>query len=198
MDDGEKVKQEDLSHPLADSSDNPVWDGATIRLFGARNEIIAFQLIIEADGSGASDVYVEVSDLESGAYTIPGSESGPADPYDYRGRCVELFTEHYLHITSRSNNSWDADAAAPSDYYLGRVPDALIPFCASAGLGGAPFDIPPSRNQGVWVDIYIPRDAAAGTYTGTVTITEDSSVFQVIPLSLADYGFTLQIGRAHV
>jgi hypothetical protein len=56
VDDGEKIKREDLQHPLADSSKNMVWDGEKIQIFGARNEIVAFQLIIEAGASGASDV----------------------------------------------------------------------------------------------------------------------------------------------
>ena len=38
------------SHPA--KSSNSAWDGKRIRAFGARNEIIAFQVIVEADGAG--------------------------------------------------------------------------------------------------------------------------------------------------
>jgi hypothetical protein len=34
------------------SSNNTAWDGHKIKIFGARNEIIAFQLIVEADKEG--------------------------------------------------------------------------------------------------------------------------------------------------
>ncbi|RPH76534.1 MAG: hypothetical protein EHM80_14445, partial [Nitrospiraceae bacterium] len=70
MDDGEKVKRDDLSHWAATSPDNAVWNGTTIRLFGARNEIVAFQLILEARGSGASEVDVLLDSLTGPGYTI--------------------------------------------------------------------------------------------------------------------------------
>ena len=56
VDDGEKIFQDDLFHPL--KARNTVWDGATVRLYGARNEVLAFQLILEADGVGAAQVDV--------------------------------------------------------------------------------------------------------------------------------------------
>jgi hypothetical protein len=192
VDDGEKIKREDLQHPLANSSENMVWDGEKIQIFGARNEIVAFQLIIEAGPAGASNVDVWVSDLTHGAYRIPGSTSGSSDPYDYRGRGVELFTEHYLHITTRSagGTSWTR-SAAPSDYYYGWVPDALIPFSAPSGMGGAPFDIPANMNQAVWVDITIPRDAPTSIMVGEVQVIEGGNVLYQIPLELQVYNITL-------
>lgn len=45
--DGEKIERDDLSSPL--KRGNSVWDGHKIKLFGARNEMIAFQLIVEAN-----------------------------------------------------------------------------------------------------------------------------------------------------
>jgi hypothetical protein len=192
VDDGEKIKREDLQHPLANSSENIVWDGEKIQIFGARNEIVAFQLIIEAGAFGASNVDVWVSDLTQGAYRIPGSASGSYDPYDYLGRGVELFTEHYLYISTRSagGTSW-ARSAAPSDYYSGWVPDALIPFSAPSGMGGAPFDIPANMNQAVWVDITIPRDAPASIMIGEVQVIEGGNVLYRIPLELQVFNFIL-------
>ncbi len=90
IDDGEKIKQEDLDNPLAISQNNAVWKNNTINIFGAGNEIIAFQLIIQADSIGVSQVNVEISDLTNGTSIIPGSATGPNDPFDYRGRNVEL------------------------------------------------------------------------------------------------------------
>jgi hypothetical protein len=192
VDDGEKIKRDDLQHPLAESSENMVWDREKIRIFGARNEILAFQLIIEAGRDGANSVDVHVSDLTNGVFQIPGSTSGSSDPYDYRDRGVELFTEHYLYISTRSGGgtSW-TKSAAPSDYYYGWIPDALIPFSAPSGLGGAPFDIPSNMNQAVWVDITIPRDAPAGTMDGEVQVLEGGKVLHRIPLELQIYNFML-------
>jgi hypothetical protein len=192
VDDGEKIKRGDLNHPLANSPDNPVWDGERIQLFGAKNEIVAFQIIIQAGSSDVRNVNVRITALSQGAYRIPGSDEGSSDPYDYRDRYVELFTEHYIKITERSRggSAWTA-AAAPSDYYLGWVPDALIPFSAAAGKGGAPFDIPASTNQGVWVDLYIPRDSQAGLFAGEVQVSVGGTLTHQIPIDLQVYDFTL-------
>ena len=115
---------------------------------------------------GAKNVNVVISDLVNGSSVIRGSATGPADPFDYRGRNTELFTEHYLHMIKRSPPLWFfADSSAPPAYYTGWVPDCLIPFSAAPGKGGAPFSIEARKNQAVWVDILIPRNASAGNYT---------------------------------
>ena len=114
VDDGEKIFRDDIASPL--KGGNSVWDGSSVALFGARNEIVAFQLILEADGSGASDVDVAVSDLTNGGSTIAGSHPLPA-ANDYVGVGVELFTEHYLDVSDLSGDpdegylNWSASAA---------------------------------------------------------------------------------------
>ena len=151
-----------------------------------------FKLIIEAEKDGADKVDVVISDLNNDTDIIPGSETGSYDPFDYKGKYVELFTEHYLNITSRTPPLWFfAASATPSSYYSGWVPDCLIPFTAPVGKGGAPFSIGAGLNQGVWVDILIPRDASAGIYTGDARVTVSDSVFVTIPVSLEVYDFTL-------
>jgi hypothetical protein len=192
IDDSEKIKQEDISNPLATDVNNAVWKNKSINVFGGKNEIIAFQLIIQADPKGADLVNVSVSDLKNGNSIIPGSDKGPSDPFDYRGRYVELFTEHYLNITKRTPPLWFfSESAVPSAYYLGWVPDCLIPFAAQKGKGGAPFSIEANKNQGVWVDILIPENSLAGTYAGDATITVGDKVFSKIPISLKVYDFVL-------
>jgi hypothetical protein len=149
-------------------------------------------LIIQADSIGVSQVNVEISDLINGTSIIPGSSTGPGDPFDYRGRYVELFTEHYLNMIKRSPPLWFfSESAAPSAYYTGWVPDCLIPFSAPSGKGGAPFSIGGNKNQGVWVDILIPENTSAGTYTGNAIITMGDKVFKKIPISLKVYDFAL-------
>ena len=192
IDDGEKIKQEDLDNPLATSPDNTVWKNNTVNIFGARNEIIGFQLIIQADSIGVNNVNIEISDLTNGTSIIPGSATGPGDPFDYRGRYVELFTEHYLNMIKRSPPLWFfSESAAPSAYYTGWVPDCLIPFSAPSGKGGAPFSIGGNKNQAVWIDILLPEKATAGTYTGNATVTISDKVFETIPISLKVYDFAL-------
>jgi len=177
VDDGEKVKKTDNDHPLAASPDNPVWNGSEISLFGAKNEVIAFQLIIEADDSGANGIDVSLDSLTNGSHVI--KNTGSEDPFDYVGKRIELFTEHYTKITNKSGN------------YLAWIPDCLIPFAAPGGLGGAPFDVAAGNNQAVWVDVYIPRDAQSGTYTGKVEVSVNSAITHTMPVSLQVYDFAL-------
>jgi len=81
VDDGEKVFQDDLDHPLkSGGAGNSVWDGATIGLFGARNEIVAFQVILEANSEGAQAISVPVSDLV-------GNKGGVIGPRVDQSRC---------------------------------------------------------------------------------------------------------------
>jgi hypothetical protein len=199
VDDGEKVRQEDLSHWAASSPLNKTWDGSRINLFGGKNEIVAFQLILESGGTGARTVNVMLDSLRSGGALIANT-GGQGDPFNYAGKRIELFREHYQQVTQRSpygtSNGTMAARALPDGDHLGWIPDALIPFEAPArqlahGQGGAPFDIGPYQNQGVWVDITIPRDAPAGVYTGTVRVTESGVTRYEIPLSLRVFNFTL-------
>lgn len=192
VDDGEKIRRDDLQHLLAESPQNAVWDGAKVSLFGARNEIVAFQLILQAGDAGADQVNIKVTELSQGTYQIPGSDVGSPDPFDYQGKNIELFTEHYLFVKERSqgDTSW-TEASQPSQDYLGWVPDALIPFAAPSGMGGAPFDIPARLNQGVWVDIYIPRDAPQGLLTGEVQVSVEGKLTHRIPIELRIYPFAL-------
>ncbi|MCK4856531.1 MAG: hypothetical protein KAT58_01035, partial [candidate division Zixibacteria bacterium] len=171
VDDGEKVKKTDVNHPLATSSDNPVWNGSKISLFGAKNEIVAFQLIIEADVSGVNKVDVSLDRLTNSPFVI--RNTGSSAPFGYVGKRIELFTEHYVRV----DGVW--------------LPDALIPLAAPSGLGGAPFDMAANNNQGVWVDIYIPRDALPGTYTGKMEVRVNSLLTYTIPVSLQVYDFVL-------
>ena len=60
----------------------------------------------------------------------------------------------------------------------GRYADALIPFLdsetdlapANARFRAVPFVVAPQRNQPVWVDVQVPRNAVAGQYSATVIV----------------------------
>jgi hypothetical protein len=198
VDDSEKIKQEDIQNSLATDQNNSVWKNNTINIFGAENEIVAFQMIIQSDTSGVDLVNVDISNLVNGTSVIPGSATGPVDPFDYRGRNIELFTEHYLNMIKRSPPLWFfSESAVPSFYYTGWVPDCLIPFSAPAGKGGAPFSIKGNRNQAVWVDVLIPEKAIAGTYKGIATVTIADKIYKKIPISLEVFDFTIS-DSAHI
>lgn len=69
--DGEKIERDDLNNPL--KRGNSVWHGRQVKLFGTRNEIIAFQLKIYT-----------VRDLPAGIYRgrITATFYGPSKAFD--------------------------------------------------------------------------------------------------------------------
>ena len=195
VDDGEKIFRDNLNSSLKSGENNTVWDGRRVRLFAARNEVVAFQLILEAGDDGASQVNVTISDWTAGEARIRGSHPLP-EPNSYLGVGVELFTEHYLHVTTPSYNDPQRGGfywtAAANPRLTGWTPDALIPFSAAPGRGGAPFDIAPDTNQGVWADIYVPRaECPAGLYTGRIVVTVEDRQVADIPLELEVLDFAL-------
>lgn len=201
VDDGERIKKTELNHPLASSPDNTVWDGTRISLFGGRNEVVAFQLILQGNATGATAVNVTLDSLHTPgppAYTIRNT-GGFGDPYNYTGKRIEMFVQHYMNISSRSAAPslwWSTARPLPDANFLGLQPEQLVPFEAEPGprtngQGGAPFTVSPSQNQGVWVDVYIPRDAVPGVYTGTLRVTENATVRQSMPVTLRVYSFRL-------
>src|SRR5207247_1850993 len=61
VNDGEKVEQDDLAHPA--KARNSAWDGRTVRLFGAGNEVLAVQVVVESDAKGIAALSASLPDL---------------------------------------------------------------------------------------------------------------------------------------
>lgn len=184
----EKVRRDDLDHPARLGQEDGLWDGKTIRVFGLRNEIVGFQLILEARGTGAPRVNVRLDSLTMDGTSIRNAPLSP-DPFDFRGRSIELFLEHYVHVTERSD-WWLASARPlPDDLHTGWIPDALIPFTAPGPRGGGvvPFSIPAGQLQGVWVDVCIPPTVPSGLYHGAMRVLEDSVTTFTVPIELRVY-----------
>jgi len=189
VNDGEKIERDDMRHPAA--AGNSAWDGRMIHLFGARNEIIAFQLIVEADAKGIDALSVRLPALASKTDQI--TYRGPAaDPTDYVDRPIQVFTEHYMLVTAPSHASWVYDwrsPAAPSDP-TGWKPVQLVPENARRGKGGLPIAVRRDENQAIWIEIYIDRSRTPGVYRGALDIRADGAR-RSVPIELEVFGFTL-------
>ena len=187
--DGEKVERQAANHPAL--ARNSVWDGRAIHLFGARNEIVAFQVIVEADARGIDGLALRLPSLASNADRIT-YRAPAADPTDYAGRPIQVFTEHYLQVTAPSRASWvydPASPAAPPDP-TGWKPVQLVPENARPGRGGLPIAVAPRETQAFWIDVYIGRERKPGVYRGSVEVVADD-VRHTIPIELEVFGFTL-------
>jgi hypothetical protein len=194
IDESEKVKRDDLDHWAKMSPDNSVWDGKRISVFGARNEVVGFQVILEAHGSGAHDVTIRLDSVSSAMYVIK-NHSLSSDPFNYVGKHIELFAETYIKVSDRTEWGIPSARPLPDKLHTGWIPDPLIPLdsrtTSDSGSSSMPFDIGAGNNQGVWVDIFIPKDAPAGHYGGTIQISQGDSVSHSVPLSLRVYDVTL-------
>ena len=147
------------------------WDGAArrIKLKAARNETVAFQIVIERTGAKLTNVNVALADL-----------AGPAGARIPLGN-IDMFREWYVHVENPSKQS----------YMLGTgwYPDGLLPCLRWSGnlyphTYVMPFDVPDPLNnvgkeqtsQALWVDIYIPKssqDAPPGKYTAPIAVSSD-------------------------
>ncbi len=160
---------------------NAVWDAATatISLKAARNEFVAFQLIIEAEKP--------VPEIDVDA-PVPAHSSGArlAAPN------VAIFKEWYVRVR-RPSTGYERTSLGPGWY-----PDALLPYRSSRLRTGFPFSIPDlynnipnQKNQAVWVDIYVPQrreHAPPGRYQGPMRVRwRDGSAQVRVVLDVWDF-----------
>jgi hypothetical protein len=199
---------------------NSKWDGTSdgeldIQLFGARNEVVSFNLILEAAWNKADDVTVSIAPLqhEAGDYTISSRPATGDGVFNWVDRNIELFYVDYLQIEGLSRISYpDYDERLVPERF--RRPFEIDPFNRARAIGGTTwedrpdhdkeypdiavplelvnsFDIAAGKNQAIWTDIYIPIGAPAGTYTTTITVQEEGTTAYILPLELEVKNFTL-------
>jgi hypothetical protein len=150
---------------------------SSVSIRATRNEYEPFRIIVTAGDAPLTNVGVAASTLSGDSGEIAADS-------------ITLFREHYLNIYEPSHRS----TAEPGWY-----PDPLIPFMdpttgediVGARYDAVPFDVASGCNQGVWVDVYVPRDAPAGRYQGTVSITADGQPLAEVPVTLTVSDFAL-------
>lgn len=203
---GDKVAQEE-TRAKQTSVLNSIWDGSAINIFGARNEVVSFNIILEAAEQGVQSVQVQFNELTGPLGTKIGSTSASGDQlFNYNGRNIELFYVRYLQIRGLSRLGYETYDEHHVPERLRRSINGLI------GNGGwfdrpdhdkhypdiavplelvGQFSVAQGQNQSIWVDIYIPRNAPNGLYQGTVTIAENGQLSFSIPVELTVRDFTL-------
>ncbi len=207
-DGGDKVAQGELRATAnANGVRNSIWDGSTIRIFGAKNEVVNFNLVLEASG-GASNVNVSLNTLTGPGGATIGSVTATGDQvFNYVNRNIELFYIRYLqlkgvstfayenyderHVPRRMRRPWAGQGIGAGTWANRPDHDAMYPDIAVPLELVPTFTIAAGQNQSVWGDIYIPKASAAGVYTGTITVKEGGAVTRQIPIQLTVRNFTL-------
>jgi hypothetical protein len=211
-DGGDKVTKDELRASIdPESVLNSVWNGSEIALFGARNEAVSFNLVLESPNSGVSGVEVTLNVLEGpdGSKIATRAASGD-DLFNFGGRNIELFYVRYLEIEGLSTNL----AFAGIDYDERHIPTRFqLPYNEDyEGVGvwkdrpdhnkmypeiavpielESPISISEGTSQSIWCDIYIPKDTPPGDYIGTISILIDGEEEQEVPVNLNVREFTL-------
>lgn len=190
--DGVKVEKFDLDHPY--KTGNQAWDGDTVRIFGALNEIVAFQVIVQAgtapltiSRAGLNELLHEDSAQYKIRYAPPDS-----DPTRYAGKPIQVFNANYMEVKEATHASWIHLSSLPSAIPdpLGWKPVQLVPENASGGKGGYPLSTGPLQNQSIWFEVYIGKGLIPGIYLGNAII-ETSAGDHSIPVRLEVFGFSL-------
>jgi len=176
------------------------YGAAAVEIKAARNEVESFQVVVAAPKENISVVKVEISDL-----------TGPANSKIPK-KNVRLFREEYVRVRMSSPR-----AELPPGLY----PDPLVPFInpetdkpieplnqsrarwgepvktAGYDMYAVPFDVFKGQNQALWVDVHVPKDVRAGTYSGVLTVRARGGISEQIGVTVTVWDFTLPDGPTH-
>jgi hypothetical protein len=161
-----------------------VRTNAVIR--AARGEYESFQVAIQAPKGGLTNVNFSVSKLV-----------GRRDAVLSRANLI-LYREWYVTV-KRHSPTYNGPPNLPITS-VNAFSDALVPFLdpatgkppVGAKIRAVPFDLVARHNAVIWVDVFVPRGAAAGQYRGTYTVTSDQGAFDG-QIHVHVWGFTLPL-----
>ena len=151
----------------------------TAVVMAAKGEWEGFQIAVR-DPAGLAAVDVSLSDLAGpGGAAIDAGEA-------------RLYREHFVDVVNASDFG-----VTYHEREEGLYPDPLIPFDDpyTGEPVGAPFDLGPAELGVVWVDLFIPRNAEPGEYTGTASVTVGGQTEAELPVSLTVWAFEIPAER---
>jgi hypothetical protein len=204
----DKVTRDELRARKGTVTANSAWTGTQVTLFGAKNEVVAFNLILEAATTAATAVTVEFDTLTGpGGSTIQSASTDKRGVFNWVNRDIELFLVQYLQIKGLSQLSYgsyderhipkklqrrrNADGSYAGGWVDRPNHDKFYPDIALPLEARKTFSIAAGNNQAVWADIYIPKDSAPGIYTGEVVVRHGGTVAYRVPVRLEVLNFAL-------
>ena len=206
-DGGDKVAQEE-TRGTSLGQNNSVWNNSKINLFGAKNEVLGFNVVLEAANGPINSVKVTFNELDGPNGAKITSQPATGDGvYDYTNRDIELFYIKYLkiqglskvgyeeyderHIPHGLQRPWTGAGAATGTWTDRPNHDKSYPDIAVPMDVVNTFNIAQGQSQSVWGDIYIPSTATPGTYEGSVQVYEGSHLSYTLPVELTVHNFAL-------
>ncbi len=164
----EKYRLDEIPH-----SDGWLLDRQTgsVRLFSARNETVAFQILLRPDNP---------LKISNAVFRWENETLPPA----------KLFLEGYLYAPKSPRSS----VTLPPGMY----PDPLIPFWDPYGEGkpvALPFTLKPKETRGIWVDLRVPENAVAGDHAGVLQLFDGKNKELEVRVSVHVWNFSLPRAR---
>jgi len=143
------------------------WSNGPLQLHAARNETIAFQLLLRTSETiSADNVSVQLERVASNE-----NRAGVAEQWFHQS----LFTAFYHPIDNAGYDWGPATTVLP---WPDEYPDALVPAKNTCGTATAIEDLlkvnlqpTPGTNQALWVDTYIDKSAEPGVYGQNIQLT---------------------------
>jgi len=160
----------------------------------------SFQVVVSAPKENINGITVYVSDL----IDPKGSK--------IRKENIKLFREEYIRVRISSPR-----AELPPGLY----PDPLVPLInpvtnkpieplnsyrkrwgepvktSGYDMYAVPFEVFKGQNQALWVDVHVPKEVPAGTYSGELTIQATARISEQIPVTVTVWDFTFPDGPTH-
>ena len=190
---------------------NSIWSGSKIQVFGAKNEVVGFNVVLEAATTTATGVSVTFNQLVgpsgSSIKSVPVTGNGV---FDWTQRNIELFYVKYLqikglsllgyenyyderHVPKRLRRPWTgAGTATAGTKWTDRADhDKFYPDIVQPLELAPTFAVSQGKNQSIWVDVFVPKTANAGLYTGSLNISENGQTTRSIPVEMVVRNFTL-------
>lgn len=146
------------------------WEGP-VSISGARGEGESIQLALVPTGRDLRGVRVTLS---------PFTQNGGGGA-DIPASAAEIYRVGYVHVKGPS------PGVAAVDCQRAWWPDPLLPVTE-------PFDVR-GVVQGIWIDLFIPRTATPGLYTGTVEIRA-AEHSERVPIRLEVFDFALPVAHS--
>lgn len=165
----QKVRPDDAAE-----INNLVWSNEKkkINVAGAGNEHVPFQVVISVPvppgrrPKAPDGFFIKGSDLTSKqGKTVPQSQ-------------INFYLEHYIMLYGKSGPTGST----------GSWPDALAPVKEPFSMAAQYAVV---RNRPVWVDLSIPSSTPAGTYTGTITVSQNGQTIETLNVEVEVYNFSL-------
>jgi len=172
----DKVTRDELRAASGSDVTNSVWNGTQVSLFGAKNEVISFNLVLEAAGAGAQNVSISFDTLTGpGGFLIHSDAASGNGVFNWVGRNIGLFYIRYLqikglshdlcydvtyderHIPERFRRPWTGEGDGTGTWEERPDHNKFYPDIAVPLELVQQFTIAANSNQSIWGDISSPK-----------------------------------------